>query len=79
MDGITLKPCPFCGGEPEYIERGNEYMGIKETNVRCKRCNTKQVHKWIRMKFDFDEVRRLTVDGWNKRVYEVDSCSADNF
>ena len=62
-----LKPCPFCGGEAEYIERGNEYMGIKETEIKCKHCGTRQVHKWLRMKFDFEKVRELTVDAWNDR------------
>lgn len=63
-----LKPCPFCGGEAEYIERGNEYSGLKETIVRCKSCGTQQVHKWVRMKFDFEKVRQLTEHDWNRRT-----------
>lgn len=37
-----LKPCPFCGGEAEYKERGDEYSGITETSVICKKmlCKT---------------------------------------
>ncbi|MDE6156285.1 MAG: Lar family restriction alleviation protein [Eubacterium sp.] len=63
-----LKPCPFCGGEAEYIERGNEYMGLKETEIRCKTCGTKQLHKWYKLKFDFDFVRNSTVKHWNRRT-----------
>lgn len=63
-----LKPCPFCGGEAEYIERGNEHTGLKETMVHCKSCNTKQTHKWSRYKFDFEFVRLRTFEAWNRRV-----------
>lgn len=63
-----LKPCPFCGGEAVYIERGNEHIGLKETSVCCKSCNTKQIHKWIRYKFDFEFVRTKTIQAWNRRT-----------
>lgn len=65
---IELKPCPFCGGEAEYIERGNQYIGIKETVVKCKKCHTKQVHKWLKMKFEFERIEQLTIEAWNRRV-----------
>ena len=64
----VLVPCPFCGGEAEYIERGNEHVGLKETVIRCKKCGTKQTHKWLRYKFDFDFVRRDTRLAWNTRA-----------
>lgn len=67
-----LKPCPFCGGEAEYIEKGNKHVGLKETLVRCKSCNTKQVHKWVIYKFDFEFVRISTVEAWNMRVEQND-------
>ena len=63
-----LKPCPFCGGEAEYIERGNGHTGLTETIVRCKSCNTKQVHKWMRYRFDMEFVRARTKEAWNKRM-----------
>ena len=64
---VELKKCPFCGGDAEYIERGNEKIGIKETTVRCKKFCTKQEHKWLRYKFDFECVRNKTCEGWNRR------------
>lgn len=68
MEEGVLVPCPFCGGEAEYIERGNEHVGLKETVIRCKKCGTKQAHKWLRYKFDFDFVRKDTRLAWNTRV-----------
>ena len=70
MSEMELKPCPFCGGKAQYIERGNQHVGISQTEIKCRRCNTKQTHKWIRLKYDFDYVRKTTVDGWNRRIGE---------
>lgn len=63
-----LKPCPFCGGEAEYKERGNEYTGISETSVICKCCRTSQIHKWLHYKFRFEYVRSQTIAAWNRRA-----------
>lgn len=68
MSEKELKPCPFCGGEAEYKERGNEYSGITETSVICKKCCARQIHKWRHYKFRFDFVRSKTIDTWNRRV-----------
>lgn len=65
--GVLLK-CPFCEGEAEYTETGNEHIGLKETVVRCKKCGTKQKHKWLRYKFDFLYVRNNTMLRWNTRA-----------
>lgn len=67
MSEIKLLPCPFCGGEAEYTEKGNEYMGISETMIKCKKCHTKQVHKWLKYKFNFDFIREKTFEAWNNR------------
>lgn len=70
MKEKKLKPCPFCGGEAEYKERGNEYIGIKETSIMCTECATRQIHKWLKYKFDFEFVRTKTIDEWNRRAKE---------
>ena len=67
-DAGVLVPCPFCEGEAEYIEKGNEQIGLKETVVRCKTCGLEQVHKWRRYKFSFDFVRSDTRLAWNTRA-----------
>ena len=77
MREIKLKPCPFCGGEAEYTERGNQYSGISQTQIKCKRCNTKQVHGWIRLKYDFDYVKKATMDDWNKRERDQKKVAFD--
>lgn len=63
-----LLPCPFCGGEAEIKECGNVVIGWKETEIRCKRCNTAQVHKWLRYKFDYDFIIKKTIEAWNRRA-----------
>ena len=65
--GVLLK-CPFCEGEAEYTEKGNEHIGLKETVKKKKKCGTKQKHKWLRYKFDFFYVRNNTVLQWNTRA-----------
>ena len=65
---IKLKPCPFCGGEAELIVRGNDYIGYTQTEIKCKSCSTKQLHKWIKFKFDRDFVVVNTVEAWNRRA-----------
>lgn len=77
MTDFKLRECPFCGGDAEYIERGNEHIGLKETVVRCKSCNCKQEHKWFRYKFDFEFVRYKTIEAWNRRAGEEDKHETD--
>jgi len=64
---MELKPCPFCGGEPEYTEIGNLFVGISETRIKCKECRTVQIHKWRKLKLNFAKIEELTVTAWNRR------------
>lgn len=65
---MILNPCPFCGGQAAYTEVGNEHMGIRETKIKCKVCGTEQKHKWLKLRFEVDQIRSLTVKDWNRRV-----------
>jgi Lar family restriction alleviation protein len=67
---MKLKPCPFCGEEAELTEYGNLFVGISKTVVRCKNCNTKQEHRWLKLKFDISKIEELTIEAWNKRKGE---------
>ena len=49
-----LKPCPFCGGEAEVVDCGNEYF------CRCKKCAINQDHLYGQ--------RCDAVKAWNRRV-----------
>ena len=61
MTDFKLRECPFCGGDAEYIERGNEHIGLKETVVRCKSCNCKQEHKWFLQRLQISLLGARTV------------------
>lgn len=63
-----LKRCPFCGGEAEYQQYGNEHVGVTKSSVICRSCAAQQVHKWKKYKYDLEFISQKTVDGWNKRV-----------
>lgn len=67
---IELKPCPFCGGEAELIESGNDYIGYNKTEIKCRSCSAKQTHRWIKFKYDYEFVHTKTIEAWNKRAYE---------
>jgi Lar family restriction alleviation protein len=47
-----LKPCPFCGGEPELQHIGDVYV------VKCKRCNARIER----------ESEEFVVKHWNRRA-----------
>ncbi len=54
---VNLKPCPFCGGNPEL-----KHSSTWDYFVRCTGCGarTRQFH----------ENHVGAVDGWNRRSYE---------
>lgn len=56
-DDVKLKPCPFCGGDPEL-----KHSSTWDYFVRCRDCGarTRQYH----------ENDAGAVYGWNRRSYE---------
>ncbi len=69
MDNATmLKPCPFCGGEAEYV-RPNEYECF--LFIRCKRCKTKTKPigvDFYTQKYSYEKL----AERWNRRVNVID-------
>lgn len=63
-----LKRCPFCGGEAEYQQYGNEHVGVTKSAVVCKSCGVQQVCKWKIHRFDLNFIRQKTIDRWNRRT-----------
>lgn len=67
-DTEQLKPCPFCGGEAEYIKVGNTHMGVKEATIKCKLCKMQYRQKFSKKRFDFEWIDDVMIGAWNRRV-----------
>ena len=57
----TLKPCPFCGGEPDVYTYRLEPSRENPTKVVCKMCGV-ETPTYFRYK--------NAIDAWNRRVGE---------
>lgn len=72
-----LKPCPFCGGDAEVIEREahSVFVGFA---VRCKNClcgtvaeyagQIKTITDYIKSDISLADVLKSVVDKWNNRA-----------
>ena len=54
-----LKPCPFCGENPIYIEHENLHMQMVFHKVQCENCETRT--PWLESKLG-------SILSWNRRV-----------
>lgn len=70
MGDKRLKPCPFCGGEAEYLKVGNTKIGIREATIKCRGCHVQRTQKFRTKAFDFDFIDEAMIGSWNKRVGE---------
>ena len=66
INGITLLPCPFCGGEAIVTCAGR---GKYQTQVRCTRCNC-TLSEWFASK-------KAAVEAWNTRAERTCSYIPD--
>ena len=57
---ISLKKCPFCGGEAEF-RTVCEGMGVNIPKVFCKECNANTEGLYT---------EHEAAEFWNKRIYE---------
>lgn len=62
-----LLPCPFCGGEAEVNQIGNEYTRSRGFEVKCLTwgCVTKKRAMVIRQ--PLEKAREFAVSRWNQR------------
>lgn len=69
----TLKPCPFCGGVAEYVEREYKtYLNkwtFKKFLVRCTQCRV-MTDSISGAENDYDTCRIKVRDLWNRRVQD---------
>ena len=79
MEGIKLRPCPFCGGEAKFhvISYKSSHHGVGFAfNILCKECGTR-CQKFYEMELSLDRYGELKTlcDGreeaaaaWNQRA-----------
>ena len=60
-----LKPCPFCGGEPEIRYQGNDYTKSRKITIRCPKCRIERRDAAIKNNFEWLE--RIAIGHWNTR------------
>lgn len=70
-----LKPCPFCGEEPEFRELEMDFGGeLHPAKIGCPKCHIgfmakpKEIIYGWPTKNDKDEARDYAVRLWNRRV-----------
>ncbi len=62
---IGLSPCPFCGGEPKAIHKGNNFGKKRSVTIKCTRCRCQRTDAALR--HDFAWVEKAAVKNWNQR------------
>lgn len=71
----TLKPCPFCGGEAEYVNFVDNDMRNLSPHpvclIRCKTCKA-QMGDFVATDTTF-AYKDMATEAWNRRVNDVHS------
>lgn len=62
---IRLKPCPFCGGEPDLQHIGNEHLKKRAIKIKCKQCRCQRTDAAIYHGFNWLE--EVAAKNWNQR------------
>lgn len=66
MNNITLKPCPFCGGEAEIRHGGRGSVSKPITSfIACKSCGARTDQVEVDAEYSSDEEAMLL---WNART-----------
>ena len=63
---FELLNCPFCGGEPEIIYRGNDFSNKPEIIIKCTTCRIQRTDASIKNSFIWLE--KVSANNWNKRI-----------
>lgn len=71
MSEVKLLPCPFCGGEAEFVrdtERKDIFGSSDYVYVRCKKCHAQTTKIYYSAEFHkLDEEYALAEKAWNTR------------
>ena len=65
---VELLNCPFCGGEPEMLHKGNDYSKKREITVKCTNAHCRIQRTDAALRHGFDWLENMAAEGWNKRV-----------
>lgn len=66
-----LKPCPFCGGEPQIRQIGNEHTKKCIVEVRCKTLGCRgscEGQGAPRGRQSIEKITQWGIDQWNRRA-----------
>ena len=63
--GRELLLCPFCGGEPEMLHKGNKFSAKRSVTIKCKKCRVQRTD--AAMRFGMEWLEGVAIDHWNKR------------
>lgn len=66
---ISLRPCPFCGGEAVIDHQSSGMLSTTASYVRCNKCYVKTKSIAISTQYSSDEKAAIL---WNKRYYDDD-------
>lgn len=74
FEAEELLPCPFCGGEPEFITIGNEATKKRKAQIECTKCHVRRTTGAIRNSLEW--CGRKAIELWNARWQETSNESA---
>ena len=61
-----LARCPFCGGEAELTEIGNDYTKKRQVKISCGKCRVTLTNGAIR--FGMEWLKDISMKAWNTRA-----------
>lgn len=65
-EDFPLKPCPFCGAEPELSFIGNAHTKSRSVKIECNVCGVEITNSVIRNTHGM--CLNISVQKWNKRI-----------
>ena len=66
----ALLPCPFCGGEPKILHKGNDHTKSRSVTIKCGCCRVERTDSALRNSMDWLE--NMAIKQWNTRAPNVE-------